>query len=376
MAGAISIPVQEIKNHPLSMVTKDKTDVSFETDIQGQHIAFEGSIKGDTIEGTFKQNGQSFPFELKKGKNIERTDQTEEKIGQFLSLKTDKGTLHAELEMPKGNGPYPVMVIIPGSGPTDRNGNSKELPGKNNSLKLLAQKLARHGIASIRYDKRGVAKNQSAAIPENELTFERFVKDAVAWVNQLGKDQRFSEVGIIGHSQGSLVGMLASQKANVSIFVSLEGAGSSIDQVMYDQLKGQLPDDLLKESKNILAKLKHGKHVDHVSKPLQSAFRPTVQSFLSSWMQYNPAEDIQKMDIPVLIVNGKRDIQVPVADAKVLHQANENAKLLLIPKMNHVLKEAPADRHGNIQTYSDPDLPLADRLMKGILVFLKNNVAD
>ncbi|GAA0610582.1 hypothetical protein GCM10009001_29840 [Virgibacillus siamensis] len=374
--GTISIPVQGVKDYPLSKVTTDKTDVSFQANIQGQHIAFDGSLKDDTIEGTFTQNGQSFPFELKNAKDKQEANQTEEDEGQFLKLETDKGTLYAELETPKRDTPYPVMIIIPGSGPTDRNGNSTALPGKNDSLKRLAKQLAQHGIASIRYDKRGVGKNQSAVIPEEKLTFDRFVNDAVAWAGKLNNDQRFSKVGITGHSQGSLVGMLAAQETNVDAFISLAGAGQPINQVMYNQLKEQLPDNLLQESKDILDKLKEGEHVKDVPQQLQSVFRPSVQSFLSSWMQYNPSKEIQKLEIPMLIVNGKHDIQVSVSAAKKLHQANENSKLLLIPKMNHVLKKAPKDRRENMDAYSDPDLPLVDGLIKGILSFLKNNGAD
>ncbi|WP_404452127.1 alpha/beta hydrolase [Virgibacillus necropolis] len=370
ITGAISIPVQGVKDYPLSAITIDKSNISFEMDIQGQLITFDGKIEKKVIEGTFTQNGQSFPFELSKGKG--EVADTEEEEGQFLSIDTGKGKLYGEVEIPDGEGPYPVMIIIPGSGPTDRNGNSVALPGKNNSLKLLAEQLAENGIASVRYDKRGVGKNQSTAISEKDLRFDRFVKDAVAWAEMLAKDKRFSNVGIIGHSQGSLVGILAAHETDVDAFVSIAGAGRSIDQVLYDQLRKELPDDLTKESKDILDKLKQGKHVEDISQELQSVFRPSVQPFLSSWMQYNPAEEIQKLDVPVLIVNGKRDIQVPVSEAKILHQAKKDAEFLLIPKMNHVLKEAPEDRKGNLQTYSNPDLPLAQGLIDGIVSFLEN----
>lgn len=367
--GTISIPVQGLTDYPLSTITLDKSAISFGMEIQDQLITFDGKLDKKVIEGTFTQNGQSFPFELKKGEN--KTAETDEEEGQFVSFDTENGKLYGELEIPKGEKPFPVMLIIPGSGPTDRDGNSVASPGKNNSLKLLAEQLAEHGIASVRYDKRGVGKNQAAAIPEKELKFDRFVQDATAWVELLAQDKRFLSVGIIGHSQGSLVGMVAAQEDGVDAFVSIAGAGRSIEKVLHDQLKEQLPDDLLKESKSILEKLKQGKQVENVSQELQSVFRPSVQSFLSSWMQYNPAEEIQKLDNPVLIVNGKRDIQVPISEAEILHKAKEGAEILLIPKMNHVLKEAPEDRTGNMQTYGDPDLPLADGLVEGIVDFLE-----
>lgn len=373
LTGSISISVQGVKGYPLSDIKIDKSDISFAMKIQGQHITFDGTIEKESIEGTFTQNGQSFPFELKKGKAD--TAEKEEGKGEFLTVNTSKGKLYGEVEIPKGEGPFPIMIIIPGSGPTDRDGNSAVLPGKNNSLKLMAEKLAEQGIATLRYGKRGVGKNQTATIPEKDIRFNQFVKDAKAWVELLEKDNQFSEVGIIGHSQGSLVGMLAAQKTGVDAFVSVAGAGRSIDNVLYDQLKEKLPENLQKESKTILEKLKKGEHVEDMSKELQRVFRPSVQSFLSSWMQYNPAEEIKKLDIPVLIVNGKRDLQVSVSEAKILYEAKSAAELLLIPKMNHVLKEAPKDQAGNIQTYSNPDLPLADGLMKGIVTFLVDKLS-
>ncbi|MFD2922182.1 alpha/beta hydrolase family protein [Halobacillus naozhouensis] len=368
--GAISNPVQGVKDYPFSEVKVNASAIFFHMELAGQTISFEGEKEGDTIAGTFTQQGQSFPFELKKGSS--ETDAEEEEKGQFLSVDTNEGKLYGELETPEEEGPHPVVVIIPGSGPTDRNGNSATLQGKNNSLKLLAESLAEQGIASVRYDKRGVGKNQGAAIPETELRFDQFAQDAQAWIDMLNEKGQFSKVGVMGHSQGSLVGMLAIAEADVDAFVSIAGAGRPINEVLYDQLKASLPEDLKKQSKQILEELKAGERVEQVPKELQSVFRSSVQPFLSSWMQYNPAQEIQKLDIPVLIINGKRDLQVPISEAEELHEAKADAELLLIEKMNHVLKEAPEDRTGNLQTYSNPDLPLADGLVKGIVNFFRN----
>ncbi|WP_240510125.1 alpha/beta hydrolase family protein [Virgibacillus profundi] len=366
LTGELSIPIQGVQNYPLSTIKMEDMNIVFTMEIQGQYITFDGNLEDEKITGTFKQNGQSFPFELAKGEAVVGND---EEDGEFLQIETDHGTLHGELETPDGEGSFTVMIIIPGSGPTDRNGNS---PGiQNNSLKLLAEQLAEQGIATVRYDKRGAGKNIQSAIPEQEMTFDQMVNDATSWVELLEKDENYSQVGIIGHSQGSLVGMLAARESNVSSFISLAGAGQPIDKVLENQLSEQLSDELLKESKEILQQLKEGKHVENISQELQSVFRPSVQSFLSSWMQYDPAEEIQKLEVPTLIVNGENDLQVPVSEAKLLHEAKSDAELMLIEKMNHVLKEAPADREGNMQTYSNPDLPLADGLINGIVEFLE-----
>ncbi|WP_010529225.1 alpha/beta hydrolase [Lentibacillus jeotgali] len=366
-SGTISIPVQGIKDYPLSAVTVDGNDIAFFMELQGQQISFDGELKKDVIEGNFSQHGQTFPFSLTKGGPVDENDKN------FLSVETNEGTLYGEVEKPDGKGPFPVMLIIPGSGPTDRNGNSNGVQGDNNSLKMLAESLAEYGVASVRYDKRGAGKNLEAAIPENELRFDQFVDDAVKWTDSLAQEDDFSKVGIIGHSQGSLVGMLAAQKGQADVFISLAGAGRSIDQVLYDQLESQLSGNLLQEAMSILEKLKQGERIENVSQELQGAFRPSVQGFIASWMQYDPAEEITELEVPVLIAGGGRDLQVPANEAELLYEAQPNANKLILEKMNHVLKEAPADEEGNKATYSDPELPLADGLMEGIIDFLKEN---
>lgn len=367
LTGTISIPVQGVQDYPLSIVNVEEEEVMFTLEIQGQSITFDGELEGEsTIAGTFMQSGQSFPFELTK----EEDEVTEaEEDGTFLEVETDLGTLYGQLERPTSEGEVPIMIIIPGSGQTDRNGNS---PGAhNNSLKLLAEQLAKEGIASVRYDKRGAGENEQAIISEEEMTFDQFIEDAVAWVDLLKEDEHFTEVGMIGHSQGSLVGMLAAQESNVDTFVSLAGAGHPIDEVMYDQLSEQLPDDLLKESEEILQQLKGGNQVENVSQELQGAFRPSVQPFLSSWMKYDPTEEIAKLAIPTLIINGGRDIQVPVSEAESLYETNVDGELVIIENMNHVLKEVSENREENMQSYVDPDLPLAEGLMAELVEFFK-----
>lgn len=364
--GRISIPLQGLSDYPLTNMKLNESDLSFDMNIQGQKLTFVGKTEQEKITGTFTQQGQTFPFELVKGSKVEEIEKD-----SLVEVKLKEGTMFGQLEIPQGEGPFPLMVIIAGSGPTDRNGNSQALPGKNNSLKMLAEDLAGNGVATIRYDKRGVGKNASLAGKEEDLQFDHFIDDAVAWVQFAKDDKRFSKVGIIGHSEGSLIGMVASQKTDADAFISIAGAGRPIDQVLVEQLQVQLPANLMKESNDILEKLKLGEQVKIVSPELQSVFRSSVQPYMISWLQYDPAEQIQKLNCPVLLVNGKVDIQVPVKDAELLHQAKKDADLLIIDKMNHILKEAPADLEGNVATYSNPDLPLAKGLIDGIVNFLR-----
>lgn len=367
LTGMISIPIQGISDYPLSKVKLDGHHVLFTIDLQGELVTFDGDLVDEQMEGTFKQHGQTFPFKLEKGELASNDDEDE---GDFLTVKTEQGTIYGQLEVPEQDSdePYPVLIIIPGSGPTDRNGNT--LAGDNNSLRFLAEKLAEHGIASIRYDKPGAGKNANVTVPEEDMTFDQFVDNAVAWVEMVKNDNRFSDIGIIGHSQGSLEGILAAQQTDIDVFISLAGGGSSIDKILYGQLEEQLPEELLKESKDIIHQLKKGNPVEQMSPALEELFRPSVQPFMMSWMEYTPAEEIKKLSMPILIVNGTRDLQTSENEGKLLHEANDMSEFLLIENMNHVLKESPEDREGNLKTYANPELPLADGLMDGIAEFL------
>lgn len=300
-------------------------------------------------------------------------DEVTKEVGEAVQVEVKGGTMHGLLQTPQGEGPFPVMIIIAGSGPTDKDGNSAVLPGKNDSLKMLAEDLAAQGVASIRYDKRGIGKNRSLGGEEEDIRFEHFIDDAKSWAQFAKEDKRFSKVGIIGHSEGSLIGMVAASKANADTFISIAGAGRSIDQVLLEQLAAQLPPNLLQESEDILEKLKQGEQVETFSVELQSLFRPSVQPYMISWLQYNPQEELQKLNCPVLIVNGNRDIQVSVLDAEALHKAKKDSELFIVEGMNHVLKEAPEDREGNMATYTNPDLPLAKNLIDNIISFLEKN---
>ncbi|SRR6266851_6252030 len=297
-----------------------------------------------------------------------------------ITLKTPTATLYGTLELPRSHRRVPVVLIIAGSGPTDRDGNSPQLSGPNNSLKLLAEALAARGIASVRYDKRGIgetgkmmqlaAEKTKTTIREEDLNFEIFIDDAVLWVKQLLADRRFSSLTVLGHSEGSLIGMVAAQRMGAHAYVSIAGAGRPIQQIILEQVRPQFPPDLLKATEDILAQLAAGKTVASVPAALNVLFRPSVQPYLISWLRYDPAKEIAKLHMPVLIVQGTTDIQASVLDAKTLAGASPAATLLLIDGMNHVFKIVPAERDKQMASYSDPTLPVAPDLIKGISSFV------
>lgn len=280
------------------------------------------------------------------------------------------GNLEGSLMIPTTKAKVPVVLIIAGSGPTDRNCNSA-FGIQTNAYKLLAEALAAQGIASLRYDKRGVGKSKVADLDEAELSFNTFSNDALNWIKKIKDDQRFSNVFVLGHSEGSLVGIMAAQQAKISGFISVAGAGQPADAVILGQLKEQ-PEHIQQEVKQVFATLKQGRTVDSIPTYLLSLLRPSLQPYLISWMALDPAVELAKLKTPVMIIQGDNDLQVPVAEAEKLHEAVPKAQLLILEGMNHVLKKCEPDRSSNLATYSQPELPLIDGLVKGIADFIKS----
>lgn len=287
-----------------------------------------------------------------------------------ILLKTFNGSISGTLTMPKSaNGKIPVVLIIAGSGPTDRDGNSPRAGINPNSYKLLANVLGINGIASVRYDKRMIGQSVTSS-KEKELRFEDYVDDAVGLINTLNDDGRFSKVIVLGHSEGSLIGLLSIREQPVKAFISVAGAGQSADKIVTEQMKSQ-PKYIADKFKTMLDSLRKGKFTEDIDPKLYPIARRDIQPYLMSWFRYDPTKEIKKAKVPVLILQGTNDIQVTVADAEKLKKADSDAKLVIITGMNHVMKDAPADREQNIATYSNPNLPLNPQLVTSIIDFIK-----
>lgn len=292
-----------------------------------------------------------------------------------VALETPIGTLHGTLLLPSATKmPFPVALIIAGSGPTDRDGNTPLLPGANNSLKYFAEGLAAQGIASVRYDKRGIAASAvTKVMREEDLSFDTYIEDAVAWVRKLRGDKRFSTITIIGHSEGSLIGMVAAERARGNAFVSIAGAGRSLPDAILVQARSQkLPPELMKSTEEIVRELRAGRRIQNVPEALLVAFRPSVQPYLISAFKYEPPVEIAKLKVPVMIAQGTTDVQVSVEEARLLQTARPSAKLLVIEGMNHVLKAVAGDLPKQFPTYSDSTLPVVPQLITEIGVFVKS----
>lgn len=259
-----------------------------------------------------------------------------------------------------------LVILIPGSGIPDRNGNQ---PGaSNNSLKFLSEGLASKDIAVFAYDKRAIAQLKAGNISEKDVTFDDVIADVKQIVQYFKTKKEFNKIIISGHSEGSLVGMIAS-KDNANGYVSIAGAGRPIDEILEEQVVKQAP-FLKTELRKNLDILKSGQTFKLENKMLSSLFRESVQPYLISWFKYDPRVEIKKLQIPVLIINGTKDLQVPESDAKLLHEAYPKSELVIIENMNHVFKEIKEDSE-NMKSYNDLTLPVVPELIEKIATFAK-----
>lgn len=288
------------------------------------------------------------------------------------SLAAGPAGLHGALLRPIGE-TKAAALILPGSGPTDRNGdslnNGTPLVVRAATYRLLAEGLADQGIATLRIDKRGIGESVFDGA-EADLTFQTYIDDARAWAREAARLTGQPCVWLIGHSEGALVALGATRTPEDSIcgLVLLSGAGRPAAEVIAQQL-ATLPEPLHGQAMTALADLAAGRRTDPVP-GLEVLFRPSVQPYMISWFALDPARLAADYDGPIMIVQGETDLQTTVADAERLAQAQPRATLLRLPGVNHVLKVAPADVAANMATYSDPDLPLAPGVAEAVGGFI------
>ena len=261
----------------------------------------------------------------------------------------------------------PLVIIIGGSGPTDRNGNQQMM--ENNSLRFLAEGLYTNNIASFRYDKRIIKQMKQRILSEKAIRFDEFIEDAIEATDFFIKGGEFSKIYIIGHSQGSLVGMIAAQD-RADGFISIAGAGQQIDDVIVAQLVKQAP-GLEENARQAFDDLRVNGVAVNYSPGLASIFRKDIQPFILSWMQYDPKVEIARLDIPTLIINGDKDLQVQVSEAEILFKAQPKAQYEIIPKMNHILKKIEGDDIENSKSYNQYNLPIMPEAIEIISSFIK-----
>ncbi|PZF73632.1 alpha/beta hydrolase [Taibaiella soli] len=290
-------------------------------------------------------------------------------IDSNFVLHTAKGDIYGTLQTAVAKKKMPVVLIIPGSGPVDRNNNHDKLV--NNTSQMMADSLANHGVASLRYDKRGIGASKAANPSEKDLRFDDYITDAEGWINILKKDKRFSRVYVMGYSEGALIGAVAAQKEQIKGLISVASTGRPIDQVLREQLKPKLSPAMMDTCNYVFDELLAGREVPKVSRRLALVARPDIQPYLISWFKYNPALEMAKVKVPVLIIEGENDGQVTKADVENLQKAVPSAKMVQIQGANHLMKKGTNEVADNISSAMNPKLPLMTEFVQAVVNFIR-----
>lgn len=280
---------------------------------------------------------------------------------RYERIETPDGTLFGKLDKQDSES---VVLIVAGSGPTDMNGNTSYFKERNDSLLQLSSELAKRGISTFRYDKRTAGKSKDSMIIRSSNGFDMFVDDCISCIKYL-KNIGYNNIYIAGHSQGSLVGMLAALKEPVTGFISIAGAGQSIDKVMIKQFQAVYGPD--SDQEKIMKDLQKGIINESISID-DTMFALHNQEFLVSWMKYDPKEIISLLQCDILLIQGDADLQVEINEAMLLADACENEKLVIVPNMNHVLKEIQSEKE-NVDSYKDPSFTVHKDLINEIAIF-------
>ncbi len=272
------------------------------------------------------------------------------------------GTLTYDTEITEQH----LVIYVHGSGNVDRNGNQSALVTPN-YIRALSDSLVQRGIAFYRYDKRtATASNIKKMLPN--ISISDFVADLLIAIDHFKQDPRFSSITLIGHSQGSLIALLAENNA-VDRYISLAGAGRTIDKIIVEQLNASNK-EIGEMAKGYFKTLQNKDTIDTVDPLLLGLFNPYMQKFIKYWASIDPTDQIKKVKVPTLILHGDADTQVPVTDAEALHRAKPGSKLVIIPKMNHVLKTVN-DETENLASYTNEKYPLSSILVDTIANFIK-----
>lgn len=288
-----------------------------------------------------------------------------------VTIDGGRAPLHGSWRAPEHWRDGKVVLIIAGSGPTDRDGNSTIAGIHPNAYRMIADALAANGIASLRVDKRGIGQSAGAMTAEADLRFDTYVDDAVSWSNFVWGRHGVRCVYILGHSEGAEVAALAAAHVRTCGVISVSGAGHDIGETIVRQITAQgAPPDVIAQFQHNIDELRAGRTIADVPGNMMALFRPSVQPYMISWLTKNPVTALAAVHAPVLILQGSTDIQVSVEDANLLNAGHPGAQLVILEGVNHVLKTAPADRAQNAATYADPNLPLAPSVMPPILAFL------
>ncbi len=329
-----------------------------------QENGFDGKVLYNNTNGTVMLREGRYTVEHRRLTVPTRT-------GTSVSIETPQATLHGTVLTPEGEGPFPTVLIIAGSGPTDRDGNSELIVDNNDSLWHLAHALKDAGIASLRYDKFAVGESQPHdGVTLDDITFEDFVADAASWISYLKTDKKHAPIGIVGHSEGSLIALLAAKEEPVDFVVSVAGNGDPIADQMIKQIRR-----MDKEAALILEKRLQQigqSQYEETGNLLVDSFIPLgKERYLETWMRYHPTEILRTITVPVLVIWGDKDERL-VGEEDLFGRENMPSTVTFhaVKNMGHILRWAEEDSD-IIRSYTDRDMPLHPDFLETVTTFIK-----
>ena len=329
----------------------------------------EGTLVGKIMFDSTVGAATLYPGEYRRAYRMASSPPRE---GEEVSFDTPFGTVRGTLLMPHGDFGITAVLLIAGSGPTDRDGNSEIVVANNNMSWHVARELLQEDIASLRYDKMGVGESLFEDHADaHDFTFEDSVTVVRLLVSSLRENPKIGKLGIICHSEGSQTGLQAAQDAEVDFFISIAGNGDPIDSQLVSQVKRVSPDAALVVEKR-LRQISRGQY-EKTGNALVDALIPEgSESYLASWMKFDPSMLLRTISIPTLVIKGDRDERL-VAEEDWFMQSGmpDHVQFKIIPGMGHVLKEvhSPEDI---VRSYQDGSMPVHPALLEAIKTFISN----
>ncbi len=361
----LDLPTQNLYGYPTALARRRADSLELAWLFGGGQFLLSAVPDARGASGRYGQGGNNGPFTMTRAPGPSRT-------GTQLDFPAGGGgTLPGTLVMPAPSGSRPPLVILhQGLGVADRDGNNYNLAGRNDALSQLAQALAAQGVASYRYDKRGSGMATWLVPAEESLSFEAWIADLAACADWLAGDARFSGVWILGQNDGALVAAAAANVAALErgLIVACASADGPLDA--YRDAVASAPAEQRAEGEALIAALVAGRRVTGPSDYYRDAFRPGLQPYLIEAFRHDLEPELARYPGRVLLVQGDRDMQATIGDFRTLAAASPDAMGVVVPAMNHVLKEVPPDVDENNRAFGDPSFPLAPGLAEAIAEFL------